>query len=485
MLVTLAFAVAISLVSVTVVNMVEDDLVDSTRASAESVLTTYLDSIYGGVATVGIVDSTEGTRFFYLDADGVEISEQQYFDTISRGLDRELAALIESGGVAPNEVVTAGVLSAAVGEAPFVGVEVRPDTGVLVDPTGTAITFIHGPLPVGEPHRVDLGDDVVGIAQALAFDGGTTFEVGVSSPLQPVTDSLDTIRAVLWVGVPILVAAIASITWLAASRALGPVHAISSRARAITATSIDERVPVPDVDDEIRELATTVNDMLARLERSHSRQRQLVADASHELRSPVAASRAQLEVARDNPDSTDWVATATKVLAEQERLGHLVDDLLASSRMDETGARGDDDVDLDDVIAIEACRTHPVTVRTSVPEPVRITGDLGLLTRAVRNLVDNATRHAANDVLVALGRSDGSAVITVDDDGPGIPVEQRERVFDRFTRVDEARDRKAGGAGLGLAIAREVARAHDGDLVATDSPLGGARLTLTIPADRG
>lgn len=480
--VTLVFAAAISLTSVVVVRIVEDDLVANSRASAETVLTAYLDSIYGGTATVGIVDAGDSTQFFYLDGAGEELSEREYFDVIATGLDAELRSLLEAGapfGGAVSTGVIAGPVSPAFGE-----IIIDPSSGQLVDETGATLSFIAGPQPIGEPHRVDVRDDVVAVAQTLTFTDGTTFDVGVSSPLQPVTDSLNTIRRLLWFAVPALIAAIAAITWLAATRALRPVHAISRQAHAIGAANIDQRLPLPRANDEIRELAVTVNDMLSRLERSQRQQRQLVADASHELRSPVAATRAQLEVAQRNPKTADWEATTATVLGEQEQLSSLIDDLLALSRLDEAGPSRAVRVDLDDLINAESARGHPTTVRTSIPTPVQVSGDQGLLTRAIRNLVDNATRHAHEEVHITLVATATDAIIHVDDDGPGVPPSHRGRVFDRFARIDEARDRQRGGAGLGLAITREVARAHGGDVVVTNGPIGGARFTLTLPLDR-
>ncbi len=481
LLVAVVFAAAISITSVVVVDAVERNLVNDTRASAETVLTSYLESIYGGTATVGVVDAATSTQFFYLDPSGELLSEQQYFEILSVGFDSQLPPFDEVGDLIGSGVIVSGPIDGPPVDAGFSRIEIDPDTGELFDPTGELLTFLIGPIPEGEPHSVDLGPDVVGVAQTLSVPGGETVDVGVSSPLQPVTDSLDAIRRFLWFAVPTLVAAVAAITWLAASRALRPVHAITSRARAISAANISERVPVHDANDEINELATTMNDMLTRLEGSQSRQHELIADASHELRSPVAASRAQLEVAAANPDTTDWMATAETVLAEQEHLGRLIDDLLALSRIDEARPGITKEIDVDDLIATEAGRPHPTPVRVSISEPVQISADPALFGRAVRNLIDNASRYANSDVLVTLQRQADHVVIHVDDDGPGIHEDQRERIFDRFTRIEESRDRSSGGAGLGLAIAREVARAHHGDITVGRSPLGGARFSLAIP----
>jgi signal transduction histidine kinase len=231
-----------------------------------------------------------------------------------------------------------------------------------------------------------------------------------------------------------------------------------------------------------------MNDMLSRLQRAQQVERQLVADASHELRSPVAASRAQLEVALAHPEAADWAATARVVLDEQLHLGHVIENLLALSRIDEQGVGAVTDVDLEELVSAEAARPHAKPVLAVAPRPVRIEGNPALVARAVRNLVDNAVRHAATGVTISLrppgAGSPASAAVVVDDDGPGVPADQRIRIFDRFTRLDSARRKDDGGTGLGLAIAREVARAHNGSISCEDAPGGGARFVLHLPLER-
>ena len=500
-IVTVVFATAIIVVAFVVVDVVQSRLVRDTRNSAEAVLADYLESVYGGTVAFGVVDAAEATQFFYRDADGNELDPVEYFRAVSTGfasvpgeplIDGEppdIAELLETtpeGGLGssvalgPIDVTTA----APIGDIVFGtagSVKVDAATGELLDAHGDTVLFSIFPTPVADPRPVDLGDSVVAVAQSLEFGDGTIIEVGVSSPLQPVNDSLDTIRQALWVVVPLLIASIAGVTWLASGRALRPVDDITTRVRAISASKISERVPVPGGGDEIQRLAVTMNDTLSRLDRSQQRQRQLVADASHELRSPVAASRAQLEVALANPDDTDWAAVTNTVLAEQEVLSRLIDDLLALSRLDESTGASRDALDLDDLVAAEAARTRRLPVRTMIKQPVRVHANPGHVTRAVRNLIDNATAHAVDTVVLTLEASDGTARVIVDDDGPGVPAVDRARVFDRFTRLDEARDRQRGGSGLGLAIAREVACSHEGDVTVTDGPLGGARFVLTLP----
>ena len=490
--VAVVFAGASVILAVVAVDRIERSLVADTRASAERVLGQYLESINGGVATVGVVDEEVGAQFFYRDADGAELSEVQYFQLIASAFDAEFALVadglppLQAAANAPVELVqpplTVEVASSGlVLDAPP---SVDPESGQLLDAAGSAITFVMGPVPLGSPQPVDLGADVVAVSQTLSFTDGTTFEVGVSNPLRPVTDGLDAIRTLLWVAVPAMILVVAGVTWLAASRALRPVHAISSQARAISAENLGDRLPVPDADDEVRDLAVTVNDMLARLEHSQGQQRQLVADAAHELRSPVAASVAQLEVALATGDPSDWTRTGAIVLGEQERLSLLIDDLLALSRLDAAGLTAGQRVDLGATVRAEAGRPRPLEpiVHARSGADTTVVGDARLLERAFGNLLDNASRHASGRVDVTVCRTTHATVVHVDDDGPGVPDGDRERVFERFTRLDAARDRDRGGSGLGLAIARDVARAHGGDVECARSPLGGARFTVTVPA---
>jgi signal transduction histidine kinase len=230
--------------------------------------------------------------------------------------------------------------------------------------------------------------------------------------------------------------------------------------------------------------------MLDRLDGAADQQRRFVADAAHELRSPLARVRAQLEVDRAHPSSADAAITRDAVLAEATRLQQLVDDLLLLARGDAGAldlARAGP-VDLDDVTEQEAvARRAPGAPRihTRGVVPVQVPGDPGQLARAVGNLLDNAVRHARSEVTVTLSEADGVAVLTVADDGPGIPEQAREAVFERFTRLDDARSSGDGGAGLGLAIARDVAHRHGGRLVLDAHTAAGTRFVLTFPLHTG
>jgi signal transduction histidine kinase len=214
------------------------------------------------------------------------------------------------------------------------------------------------------------------------------------------------------------------------------------------------------------------------------RQRRFVADAAHELRSPVSSIRQHAEVASAHPATTDLHELATTVRAEGLRLQALVEDLLLLARLDEGRTMATRDVDLDDLVLTEANRLRSVTtddIRTTDVGAARVRGDARSLERLVRNLGDNAARHAAT-VAFGLAAENGHVTLTVDDDGPGIPVADRDRVFERFVRLDEGRGRAEGGTGLGLAIARDVARAHGGEVTLADSPLGGLRAEARLPA---
>ena len=284
-------------------------------------------------------------------------------------------------------------------------------------------------------------------------------------------------------GFPFLVLLVGLLAWVLAGRALRPVEAIRAEAAAIGDDTLHRRVPVPATRDEVARLAVTMNAMLDRLEQASSRQRQFVSDASHELRSPVATIRTQVEVALRRGDAADWPTVAERVLAADARLEQAVTDLVDLARLDETGSLTDlVEVDLDDV-ALEVCaRPHRVTVDTSQVSGGRVLGRRDALGRVLSNLVDNAVRHAEARVSVTV-RTVGDAVeVVVADDGPGIAVEDRERVFERFTRLDEGRARDAGGMGLGLAVVRGTVERLGGTVTLDDAEPHGARFTLRFPA---
>jgi signal transduction histidine kinase len=277
-------------------------------------------------------------------------------------------------------------------------------------------------------------------------------------------------------------------TWYFTGRALRPVEAIRLEAEEITGTTMHRRVPEPDTDDEVGRLARTMNAMLTRLETSSQKQRQFVSDASHELRTPLASIRANLEVALRNEQSADWPEVARRVLAEDERMEDTVAELLELARLDESEGplpiETYPEVDLDEVVSDLVITPRRVPVDTTKVSAGRVHGREDQLSRAIRNLVDNAARHASTKVAVSLTTDDdnGWVVLLVDDDGTGIAPEDRTRVFERFTRLDEGRARDAGGLGLGLALVKGIVESHRGMVSIDDSPLGGARFVVMLPA---
>jgi len=339
------------------------------------------------------------------------------------------------------------------------------------------------PLPPFQTGTLDAGGDSyrVAVEPAVAPNGDVTYVLAAAS-IAPVDEAIGIVRRVLLVSVPALLALVALASWRITGRALRPVDQIRRQVGEISATALHRRVPEPDSDDEVAQLARTMNEMLDRLEVSAERQRRFVSDASHELRSPLATIRAQLEVARAGGRGVDWQDVSDRVLAEEERLHRLVEDLLVLARTDEAASRTTAvDVDLDELALLDAAR-HGDLVDTTGVTPTRVRGDRLRLASVVRNLLDNAARHATARVAIATYADGGDGVITVDDDGPGIPPGDRERVFERFTRLDAGRARNEGGAGLGLAVVKAVVSAHDGTVVADASPLGGARITVRLPS---
>jgi signal transduction histidine kinase len=302
-----------------------------------------------------------------------------------------------------------------------------------------------------------------------------------ANSLEDIQRSVTALRQYLMVGIPFLAVAAGLATWWLVGRALRPVDAMCAEVDEITAHTITRRVPEPTTGDEIQHLARTMNAMLGRLDEAQARQRRFVSDASHELRSPVTVTRTNLEVALAHPAVTDWPAVATTVLQETGRLDRLVADLLDLARLDESG-RPWDEVDLDEVVLDEAGR-FPIIGAQGVSAG-RVVGDRRLLARLVRNLCDNAVRHARTGVTVSLARADETVTLLVEDDGAGIPAADRERVFERFTRLEEGRTRDDGGAGLGLALVRRIAEQHGGRVRAEAGRTGGARFVVELPAAR-
>ncbi|MFG2831089.1 sensor histidine kinase [Streptomyces sp. NPDC048434] len=292
---------------------------------------------------------------------------------------------------------------------------------------------------------------------------GEKATVRAGSPLEPEQDAVGSVRTAMLSGLPLLLVVVAGVTWLVTRRALRPVEGIRGEMAAITAsTDLSRRVPVPSSQDEVGRLARTTNETLAALESSVERQRRFVADASHELRSPIASLRTQLEVGVAHPELLD----VPGAVEDTVRLQRLAADLLLLARLDAGERPADARVDLAAMVREESSQriADRIPVRVGEPASGEVTGSRGQLGRVLGNLLDNAQRHAVSSVRVGLVREGEWVVLRVEDDGPGVPEGERERIFERFVRLDDARARDDGGAGLGLAIARDVAVRHGGSL---------------------
>ncbi|MBL3666543.1 HAMP domain-containing histidine kinase [Streptomyces sp. M2CJ-2] len=299
--------------------------------------------------------------------------------------------------------------------------------------------------------------------------------VYAGAPLAAEHSAVRTALTVMLIGFPLLAALVAGMTWVLTGRALRPVAAIREEMAAITASEdLTRRVPEPATHDEIARLARTTNETLAALETSVERQRSFVADASHELRSPIASLRTQLEVAAAHPELLDLDGAVEDTV----RLQHLAADLLLLARLDAGERPVDGRVDLAALAREEAAGRTGVTVDAETAE---VAGSRGQLGRVLGNLLDNGRRHARETVSVTVRREGDWAVLGVADDGDGVAEADRERIFQRFVRLDDARSRDDGGAGLGLAIARDVAVRHGGTLTAGAAPAGGALFELRLP----
>lgn len=352
-----------------------------------------------------------------------------------------------------------------------VAVQVIDRSGAVVARSQSApATPLLLPGSIGSSMVVGLPDDAAPDGD-MRFSGQTTdspggrYTVSVGGGSEGVEATVQTVVILLGCASPIVVAVAAGATYLLVGRSLRSVDAIRSRVAAISTSDLTERVPVPAARDEISALALTMNEMLARIEAGHAAQRRFVGDASHELRSPLATIISALEVAAAHPQLLDQDLAATTLMPEAHRMQALVEDLLLLARADERGlALRHADLD----IAVELT-------------PTRLAGDPVRLSRVLRNLLENAARHAVSRIEVRVYAHEGSAFATVADDGSGIAIADRNRVFDRFVRLDTDRARTSGGAGLGLAIVAEIVAAHSGTVQISDRPGGGALFLVQLP----
>lgn len=398
---------------------------------------------------------------------------------------RDVAALLSSG-TAPTDLAVDGDESSLVQVLDARGHVVASSRNIAGEPAiadvagGEVRTVSHLPISDGHAFRVA----VVRVATPAG-----QFRVLAAQSLEPADEGVASLAALLAGGLPALVLLVTLTTWVVTGRALRPVEAIRAEVSAITSAELGRRVPEPAGDDEIARLARTMNEMLERLDAASARQQRFVSDASHELRSPIATIRHELEVLLANPQGVEIREFAARLLSEDLRMQSLVDDLLLLARADEgTLAPKRRPVDLDDLVMTEIARLRQrgkVRVDASGVLAGQVIGDPGQLARVLRNLLDNAERHAQRTVTVTLREHNGLVSLTVDDDGPGIAPAERATIFERFTRLDAARARASGGHGLGLAIVRQTIEAHGGTVEAAESPDGGARFTLALPVAPG
>jgi signal transduction histidine kinase len=400
-------------------------------------------------------------------------------DTIRQRAD-DLGTLVTSGRVPRTLTSTEDVL-----------VQIATPGGDVL----AASPNIAGAPPIGQPpaagqtealrtvERPRIAADAFRLLSRRVGGRDQTVVLQVAAPLDDVNDSTRILATSLSVAIPAVAALLAALIWTLVGRTLHPVEAIRAQVASIGGTDVRSRVPHPDGDDEIARLGRTMNAMLDRLQDATARQQRFVADASHDLRSPLTRIRSELEVDLAHPGTADLAATHRSVLEEITALQRVVEDLLHLARSDAgvpTIRR--EPVDLDDIVLGDGARLRAgggFDVDTTAVSAAQVHGDPDQLTRAIRNLIDNAARHARTTVTLTLTEHDHTAILGVADDGPGIPTDQHQRVFERFTRLDDART-TTGGSGLGLAIARDIIQRHHGT-ISIDPDHPGTHLVITLP----
>ncbi|WP_165970614.1 HAMP domain-containing sensor histidine kinase [Actinomadura sp. 6K520] len=367
----------------------------------------------------------------------------------------------------------------------------------VVDDVGTVLAASsqldeYGPLQVSDPRvpddpvyrtvRIPNEGEAYLVTQRVWTPNGWRI-VHAGTPIREFAQYRGLFIGLLTAVVVLGAAAVAYTVSVAVRRALRPVRVMSAELAEITGRAPERRVSVPQPDDEVSELAESVNVTLSRLEDVLDRQRGFVADVSHELRSPLTGLRVQLELALEHPEDEDWPAVARAALADADRLQGIVGDLLILAKLGAGVHVGRERVDLGALVRAEVLRrTRRVPVEVDTEEGVMVRVTPHHLVRVLTNLLDNAERHAAARIWVTVTADGSHAVLEVLDDGAGIAPEDRERIFWRFHRLAESRELDRGGTGLGLTISRDIARAHGGSLVAADSDRG-ARFVLRIPLD--
>jgi signal transduction histidine kinase len=370
-----------------------------------------------------------------------------------------------------------------------VAVQVIAGDGKVVKRAGSAPTT---PLtPVTEFNfnlRRAMSDDAVPdddmrVSGQRVNTASGEYTVLVGGGSEAVEETARIVALLLVGGAPIIIGVAATASYRLVRQSLQSMDAIRSRVAEISTSDLAERVPVPTRRDEISALAVTMNEMLARLEAGHRAQQRFLSDASHELRSPLATIVSGLEVAEAHPELLDANLAVDTLLPEAHRMGALIEDLLLLARADEQSlVVRKENVPVHELAEVEAARVRRdgCTVHTRI-SPACLIGDRAAVSRVIRNLVDNAVRHAKSRVDVQVGTEGSHVTLTVTDDGPGIAPVDRARVFERFVRLEPDRARSSGGTGLGLAIVAEVVAAHGGTVHIGDRSGGGTTITVTLP----
>ena len=470
-------------------------------------------------AALGLVVAFAAADLLLFNA--LRVSLTRSVDDYARSGASQVAALINANRLPDPVPVAAGTITIQVLDSAGDITDASPDADLLVPVVSAAqARFLAdggGALLIrGAPFDMP---SLLRVAAVRADDGQLVI---AAVPFSATSGSLNVVARALVIFTPVLFLAFTGAIWLVTGSTLRPIGALRRGAARVTETGVPADLPVPEARDEVRSLALTLNDMLSRLAEAQQRQRALVSDTAHELRSPIASIRTQLEVALDFPDGQDWATTARDVHADVLRLARLAEDLLLLARLDEeagagangagangtgggNGGRAADDAGRRDApadllslgrsVACRYCDARvPVTVMPPDTEPgagqpgeaVLAVGDAGRLERLMVNLVDNVVRYAKSSVVVSARRDGGWAELSVTDDGSGIPEADRERVFGRFARLDDARSRdgaEAGGAGLGLAIVRATAQAYGGTAYLEAAvPPPGLRAVVRLPA---
>ncbi|MGA7227562.1 MAG: ATP-binding protein [Acidimicrobiia bacterium] len=453
------------------------------RARTTLVATVAVGLVLAGGGVLLVI----GTRSALLHAVETTVAarSQDVATQLSSGTTADPIPLVR--GISVQVLVDDSVVASTVdieGQAPIIEPTRLPATSALIQ----VASLDAAQNDVGEESQEDPDGPFL-VSVAVAEIGGVDMTVLAAGSIAGVEGTTQTMVPLLALGIPAVTALVALLVWRLTYRAFRPVEAITRQADAISYSDLHLRIPEPEADDEIRHLSVVLNRMLERVQLSAFRQQRFTSDAGHEMKSPVATLLTMAEVAEKNPEEFEVVELAADFAAQSRRLATLVEDLLLLARTDEQ--RLDisfERFDLAQCIRGELAGLGPVEVSIDAGhvESIWIRGDQQRIGQVVRNLLDNAIRHAHSLVRIDTRSTVREAVLCVADDGPGVPDEERERIFERFVRLDEARSRDAGGTGLGLSVVRSIVEHHGGSIaVDGDDTLGGAAFTVYLPRWNG